>query len=187
EPQKGDNLFLVKPIESLSSDYKFDYGELNGRDSLLFVNRLIRLRNILDSTGKKMLDEYCDLDTNSWHSILKRGEIADFNNEIALINGNIIRTRDSTYFFLLFSSRSEYLENFKIFLHQYDTDGNKVNFDFLPVPRTHTWVQWDQYLCIRALPNEPGSFRYSLGFFNEEGRLGNPVNGRFDHKSTDNH
>ncbi|MBW1959574.1 MAG: arabinofuranosyltransferase [Deltaproteobacteria bacterium] len=187
EREKGDNLYAVKPAIFPSSNNKFSYGRTSGRDSLLVVDRLMRLRNMLDSTGKSMLDEYCNLNPERRYSILGLGHPIDFDNQIALLSGSIFQTRDSTFFILLFSSRSERLQNYKIFLHRYDLEGNKVNFDFMPNPRTHTWNQWDQYLCCRAFPRECDRFRYSLGFFNRDGRLGHPLNGQFDNKSLDYH
>jgi len=148
------------------------------RDSLLTVAKYHLLRHHLNAVGKGLLDVYTGADWSSWHSLLPEGE-ADKVAKLQRVEA--VSVNDSIYLALQFRVLSDFSDDFRVFLHVYaGADGKGfANHDFAPQPPTSTWKKGDIVVCQQVIPDPASDFRFHVGLFLKERRLGDGFIGEF--------
>jgi len=149
-------------------------------DSLQSLTAARLLRKDLDQAGQDLLDRLYGTDWKGWQDIPIEQSFT-FGDEIKLLGGSMISTADSIQLIAAFQATSGSRRRYKIYFHTVTGDGEDgfQNYDFLPPVQTNRWKKGEIIFCSRTIPDPGVDFRYFLGFFQGETRLGGPFRGEY--------
>lgn len=139
-----------------------------------------RLRQFLDQDGRDVLDKLYGIDWSGWQDMPVE-KPHSFDGAITLPEGFVVTTADSIHFVMVFDPETDIHRQYKVFLHlATDTpDEQFYNFDFTPRPATDRWKESREVVCFRAIPRLNQDFRYMIGFFEGDNRLGKTFSGDY--------
>jgi len=136
------------------------------------------LNKYLDKSGQELIHQYYPA-TQELQPLTNKPQ--NFGDSLCLKNLYISQQQDSFYFVFAFEALQNIPTDYRVFFHITTLDDRHkfYNFDFATPSPTSTWKKGDLIICYRAIPALRSDFKYLIGFFVDDHRLGKGLKGRY--------